>query len=258
MALLPNRSKPDADKAAEREAAQNDSFLREVDEAVRQDEMLYAARRYGIPALVVAGIGLAAFGGFLLWKEQRESGLEEHSEQLVRGIDHLAAGDLDTALSSVDPVIADGADGAQASARLMRAGVLLARGEKAEAISLYGKVADDSSAPQPYRDAAAVRLVAADFDGMKPADIERRLKPLAVPGKPWFGSAGEMLAMSYLAQGKKEQAGTLFAAIAKDKEVPETLRSRTRQMAGILGVDAIVDADTFVKSAEEGETAPAQ
>lgn len=258
MALLPTRSKTDADKAAENEPAKNDSFLREVDEAVRHDQMLHAARRYGIPALVTVGIGLAAFAGFLFWKDQREGGLEENSEQLVRAIDHLSAGDLNTALSAVDPVIEDGSDGAQASARLLKAGILLARNDRAGAISLYSEVADDSSAPQTYRDAATVRLVATNFDSMKPEEVERRLKPLAVPGKPWFGAAGEMLAMSYLAQGKKAQAGSLFSAIAKDKDVPETLRSRTRQMAGILGVDAIVDADTFMKTAEDGETAPAQ
>jgi len=37
-------------------------------------------------------------------------------------------------------------------------------------------------------------------------------------------------------------AGPLFAAIARDKDTPESLRNRARQMAGLLGVDAIDDA----------------
>jgi hypothetical protein len=78
---------------------------------------------------------------------------------------------------------------------------------------------------------------------MKPDDVVKRLKPLAQPGKPFFGSAGELLGAAYLAQGRKDLAGPLFAAISKDKNAPASLRSRTRQLAGVLGVDAIDDVD---------------
>jgi len=66
-----------------------------------------------------------------------------------------------------------------------------------------------------------------------------RLKPLAVPGKPWFGSAGELVALAYIKQNKTEAAGGILAGIAKDKTVPDTLRRRARQLAGQLGVDAV-------------------
>ena len=44
----------------------------------------------------------------------------------------------------------------------------------------------------------------------------------------------------------------MFAQIAKDKTVPDTLRRRTRQMAGLLGVDAVEDPGTatIVQSAQ--------
>src|SRR5690606_39779026 len=95
--------------------------------------------------------------------------------------------------------------------------------------------------PQPYRDLATLRSVATRFEEMQPQQIVDRLKTLATPGNPWFGSAGELVAMAYLKQGKQDLAGPLFAAIAKDEDVPQTLRSRTRQMAGLLGYDAVVD-----------------
>jgi len=62
-----------------------------------------------------------------------------------------------------------------------------------------------------------------------------------VPGNPWFGSAGELVAMAYLRQNKPDLAGPLFAALAKDKTVPDSIRQRARQMAGALGVDAVDD-----------------
>ena len=81
-------------------------------------------------------------------------------------------------------------------------------------------------------------MTALEFDTMKPEQVIARLEPLAKPGNPWFGSAGEMTAMAMLKQGRKAEAGRLFAAIAADKPVPVTIRSRAVQIAGTLGVDA--------------------
>ena len=92
-----------------------------------------------------------------------------------------------------------------------------------------------------------MRDVSTNFDTMKPADVVAQLGDLAKPGNPWFGSAGELVAMAHLESGNRAEAGKLFADIAKDEEQPETLRSRARQMAGLLGVDAIVDVEKLLK-----------
>jgi len=50
-----------------------------------------------------------------------------------------------------------------------------------------------------------------------------------------------MTGVAYLKQGKPAQAAPLFAAIARDEGVPESIRSRVVQMSGTLGIDAIED-----------------
>jgi hypothetical protein len=47
-----------------------------------------------------------------------------------------------------------------------------------------------------------------------------------------------MTALALVKQGKTKQAGELFASLAKDKSVPESIRDRSIQIAGTLGVDA--------------------
>jgi hypothetical protein len=106
------------------------------------------------------------------------------------------------------------------------------------AAATYRNIAADSSMPQPYRDAALIRQTAIEFDQIKPEDVIARLQPLAKAGEPWFGSAGEMTALAMIKQGKRQEAGRIFAALAKDKAVPETIRARAVQIAGSLGVDA--------------------
>ena len=105
------------------------------------------------------------------------------------------------------------------------------------------------------RDLARLRLVAMQFDTMDKSQVAAQLGPLVQPGNPWFGSAGELLAMAYVEQGKRTEAGRLFAEIARSETVPDPIRSRARQMAGVLGVDAIPDVDEFLKQQRQRQQA---
>jgi hypothetical protein len=247
LALRPDRSLTPEDKRARDQAAQDDVLLREVDDAVRQDQYAEAARQYGKPIGIALVLALVLFGGYLVWDSRQDAAHERDSESLVRSLDQVEHGDLASASTSLDPLIAGGGDGQQAAAQLLKAGIAMEQSKPDEAAKLYDTVAADASAPQALRDLATIRAVTSRYDKMTPADVVARLKPLAVPGNPWFGPAGEMVAMAYLDQGKSAEAGALFAAISKDKNSSETMKSRTRQMAGLLGVDAIDDVDTVIQ-----------
>jgi hypothetical protein len=257
VALPSDPEKTRADELAARRAAEQEVLLREVDEAMRKDQLGTAARRYGW--LIGGGLvlALAAFGGYLFWQDRREARLEETSEQFVTTLDKLEAGQVDQAEGDL-ATLADGDTATAVAAKLTRAGVALQADRQAEAVALLDEIAADADAPQAYRDLATVRSVAARFEQMQPQQVIDRLKPLATPGNAWFGSAGELVAMAYLKQNKPELAGPLFAAIAKEEGVPQTLRSRARQMAGVLGYDAVVDVDqTHAQMREEDASASA-
>ena len=226
---------------AERDAAQGDAFLREVDEALREDEFLTLFKRHGKMVALGLTSGLTLLGGYLWWGSHQDNMRAEKAEQVTIAMDMLEAGKLDGAKQQLDPVVAKGGEGSKTVAQLLQAGIALQQGKKDQAAGLYAAVAADGGAPQAYRDLATLREVALRFDTMKPEDVVARLKPLALPGNPWFGSAGELLGMAYLKQGHKELAGPLFGTIARDKDTPDSLRARTRQMAGLLGFDAIDD-----------------
>ena len=254
MALPPDSEKSRADQLAARRAAEQEVLLREVDEAVRQDQLGSAARRYGWAIAGAAVLALGAFGGYLFWQDRREGQLEEASETLVTTLDQLQSGQIDQAEDDL-AALAEGSSATAVSAKMARAGVALRENRQQEAVSLLDEIAADEDAPQPYRDLATIRSVATRFEQMEPQQVIDRLKPLAIPGNPWFGSAGELVAMAYLKQGKPNLAGPLFAAIAKDEGVPQSLRARTRQMAGLLGVDAVVDVDETLAQMREDDAA---
>lgn len=241
MALRPNQPQSPDDKRAEREAAQQDVFLREVDDALRQDEMLGVLQRWGKPIGAAVVLGLAGLAGYMVWENMRQGEAGERGEQLTMAIDQIDQRNLAAADKQLIPLAKGEGEGTRAAAALLRGGIALQQGKKDEAVKLFAAVSADASAPQPFRDLATIRQVAANFDAMQPQQVIDRLKPLAVPGNSWFGAAGELVGMAYMKQGKNELAGPLFAAIARDKETPESLRTRARQIAGLLGVDAVDD-----------------
>ena len=241
MALPPETpAAPAPANRSSRDSAREDVFMREVDDALREDELKTFVDRYGKPLLAAIVIGLAALGGWLWWSGAQEQEAGERGEAYTQALDDLDAGNLAGADEKL-AAMADGSGGSATSAKLLRAGIALEQGKTAEAVALYEEVAANDDAPQPYRDLATVRAVAADFDTRDPADVIARLKPLAVEGNPWFGVAGELVGMAYLKQDKPKLAGPLFAQIARDEDMPQTLRGRARQLAGLLGVDALDD-----------------
>ena len=240
---------------ARRRAAQEDALLREVDDAVRQDDMLDFGKRHGRSLTLVASVLVIGFGGYLFWESRRDAGRETQSEALIAALDQAQAGNLRMAASAVQPLLADGAPGPSASARLLAAGAATAQNRPADAARILSALAADGDAPKAMRDLARIRVVAMQFDATDKGRVAAQLEPLAQPANPWFGSAGELLAMAYLEQGKRAEAGRLFAEIARTETVPDPIRSRARQMAGVLGVDAIPDVDAFLKQQRERQQA---
>ncbi|MCZ8170697.1 MAG: tetratricopeptide repeat protein [Novosphingobium sp.] len=248
---MPPSEKPAApSKAEERAAAQQDVFLREVDDALREDQLKTILNRYGKPIGAVIGVGLLALAGWLWWDNSAQQKAAEQSEKAIIALDKLEAGNAAGTLADLDALAKDGSDGTRTTAALTRAAILVQQGKTEEGAKAFAAIAADDSAPQAFRDMATVREVSIRFDSLPPQQVIDRLKPLAVPGNAWFGSAGELVGMAYLKQGKPELAGPLFAAIGKNTEVPSSLRSRMRQVAGQLGYDAGTDDVTTPAAAQ--------
>lgn len=224
MALTPD--KPD------------EAFLREVDEDLRRERLESFAKTYGkwIAAAVV--LFLAAVAAWLYWQDRQQEQAAQKTEELVAVYNDIGAGNMEQAKRRLEPLADADNDMIRSLALLTQAAVALDTNDRAEALAKYRKIADDGDVPEPYRNLALIRATAIEFDTLKPEEVVARLEPLTEPGNPWFGSAGELTAMAYLKQGQSERAGRLFAEIAADSQVPETIRSRAVQIAGTLGIDA--------------------
>jgi hypothetical protein len=239
----------------DKRAGSDEAFLREVDDAVRASNLSYFWTRYGRWLLAVIVAGLLAFGGWIFYQQQQQAAADKQSEEFVDAMDKLRAGQDKEARAKLATIAKAEQPGYRAMTQLVEANLLGEDGKTKEAIAIYAKVAGDSSLPQTFRDLALIRQTSAEFDTLAPQSVVDRLKPLATPGHAWFGSAGELTALAYLKMGKENLAGPIFAQIAKQEGLPQTLRSRAQQMAGALGVDTVQVDEKRNAATKAGETA---
>lgn len=245
MARTPTETPKDEDPAGP--SREDEILMREIDEAVRQDDALEFFQKYGVMLGVGVSLILAAMLGYWWWDSTSEAELERQSETIVSALDSVDVEDYAGASDKVEPLIETASPGARTAARFVQAAAALEQDDPARAVELYAAIATDEEAPQPLRDLALIREVATNFDDREPADVIAKLQDLAVPGNAFFGSAAELTAIAHLEAGNRDEAGMLFAEIARDETQPETLRSRSRQMAGLLGVDAIDDVEQLLE-----------
>lgn len=216
----------------------DESFLREVDENLRRDQMRDFGKRYG--AWIAGGIllFLAAVAGWLYWQDRQKKEAEAATETLSGVMNNIGSGNAGNAPQQLQPLEESSSDAVRAAARLTQAAIALQKADRTTAIANYREVLNDDGLAEPYRDLANVRLTTLEFDSLPPQEVIARMENLAKPGNPWFGSAGELTGMAMLKLNRNAEAGRLFAAIAADERVPDTIRSRAVQIAGSLGVDA--------------------
>jgi hypothetical protein len=214
----------------------NEAFFREVEEGLRQDKFANFWKRYGIASIALVLLLLAALAGYFWWRNYQAEQAGKLGAELTSALE--LTGDKKAAGAKLDPLAKSDSPGYRAAALLAKANIAIDSNDKAGAAALYRQIAADTNLDAAYRDLATIRLAALEYDNLPPQQVIDRLKPYAAAGNPWFGSAGEMTGMAYLKMNKPQDAARIFAAMAKDQKVPETIRNRASMMAGSLGIDA--------------------
>ena len=214
----------------------DDSFVREVDEEYRRAQLARAWKRYGIVAVVAVALLLAALAGGLWWRAEQGRRAGVTGEEFTQALTRIEAGNVPGAVPVLDRLAASDKPGYAALAQLMQASNAVTAGDTAKAAAIYARLAADTALPPPLRDLATVKGVRLEYDSLPPETVIARLKPLSLPGNPWFGVAGEMTALAQLKAGRPALAGALLAGIAKDPAQPPSLRGRAQQLAQSLGV----------------------
>ncbi len=236
-----------------------DSFLREVDEDVRRDQLLRLWQQYGI---YLTAVVVAAFLGVIgyQWSESRRAAQAEKVGASFEAATRLAAENKsDEALAAFTAIAKDAPAGYQAVARLRVASAHAKAGRVVEALAAYEVLAKDGSTDELLRDFATLQAAMLRLDQADWTEMKNRLTPLLDDAKPWHAPAREVLGLAAYKAGQNDEATKLFEQILGDKASTTGLVRRAQEMLAVLtDAAAAKAAATAAPAPATNQTEPAK
>ena len=208
-----------------------DSFIDEVTEEVRRDELYKMLRRYGwIAALVI----LLVIGG-VAWLEVRKAQARAEAEALGDAmLAALSVEDDGARLQALGAISAQTPD-AKAVLSLITAAEQTQADDAAAAIATLDALAVDGAVPEMYRQIAQFKSLTLQADTTDAQTRRTAFGAMAQPGNPLRLLASEQLALIDIETGDTEAALARLQGILEDAQVTEGLQQRALQVIVALG-----------------------
>lgn len=210
-----------------------DSFINEVSEEVRQDQLYGYLRKYGWIAGVLV---LVLVGGTALNEARRasnEASAEKFGDDVITAMLNNDSSARVASLASID------APSTQSEVIL----AFLKSGEEAQESASYEaataeleKIKANPEAAQVYQDLAAFKAALLLGEDVASADRKSAFEAIIVPGGAFRLLAEEQVALIEVEMGEKDAAIARLTAIYEDAEVTTSLRQRVGQWQLALGV----------------------
>ncbi|EKF41392.1 tetratricopeptide repeat protein [Nitratireductor indicus] len=212
----------------------DDSFIREVNEELRQDQLKSIWRRFGPLAIGAAVLLVVATAGYVGYERWTTSRANASGDAFSQALQLARQGENDQALAAFDELEKTGHGAYPLLARMRAATVLAAKGEVDEAVKAFDAIAADRSTSDVVADVARLRAGLLLVDHGSYADVSARVETLTSDGNALRHTAREALALSAWKEGKREDALKLFEQIAGDAAAPRNTRQRAEIMSELI------------------------
>jgi hypothetical protein len=213
----------------------SDEFIREVDEAVRQDRWLKLWQHYGsyiIGAALALVIGTAAGVG---WRTYQESRSLADARRYAAATELLRQERAAEAAEAFAALAADAGSGYAVLARLRGAQALGEAGDVAAKAAALSDLAEDGDATTLYRKLSSLLTTHGEFENIAPETLTARLEPMADANEPWRYSARELTALAQMRAGQTEAARRTLIELLGDPGTPPNLVRRAGELLAALG-----------------------
>lgn len=222
----------------------SNEFIREVDEAVRQDRWLGLWKRYGpylIGGALAIVLGTAAGVG---WREYQASERREEARRFAAAVELMEAGRAAEAAEAFT-TLADNADRGYAVLARLRAAEALDRvGDPAAKVRLLETLAASDATETTFGDLARLLAAQERLDEADPDALAERLAGFTAPEHPWRYTALELLALAQMRAGETMAARETLTELVRASGTPANLMQRASELLSALGgpVDRTGDA----------------
>jgi hypothetical protein len=223
-----------------------DNIFNEVDEEVRREQLKKLWDRYGLFIIILAVLvvlGIGGWRGYEFWQNREAARAGSAFEAALALSEEGKTAEAEKAFAEIART---GTPGYQPLARL-RVAAAAAQRDRAEGVKLYDEITASPVGPM-LQDLAAVRAGFLLVDTADFKELERRLAPLAEPGRPFRHSARELLALSAWKHGDVTAARRYVSLVNEDNDTPQSVRARIEVVAALLAASGAPDAKSDAKS----------
>jgi hypothetical protein len=231
-----------------------DEFIREVDEAVRQERWLKLWKQYGT---FIIGAALAIVLGTAVgvaWREYRASARLDEATQYAQAVELLRQ-DRPAEAAEIFANLAEDADSGYAVLARLRAAEARGEAGKPEAkLETLTRLAESDAAPV-YRDLGRLLAAQHQLGQAESGALAQELDGLAAPEEPWRYSALELQALAQMQAGETLQARRTLTTLVSEPGTPANLARRASELLESLGGPP--DSEAAEQTSEaEGEGKP--
>jgi hypothetical protein len=212
----------------------DDSFFREVNEEMRQDQARALWNRYGPLAIALAVavvLGTAAWVAYDYWATSKAN---RSGDAFSQALTLAEEGKHDEALGALQQLEENGYGAYPLLARMRSATLLAEKGEFEAAVAAFDAVAADDSIPVSISDIARLRAALILVDHGSYADVSARVETLTTETNTLRHAAREALGLAAWKEGKLADALKLFEQIASDEAAPRNTRERATLLTELI------------------------
>jgi hypothetical protein len=208
-------------------------IFHEVDEEVRREQLKKLWDRYSLLIIAVAVlivVGIGGWRGYEWWIAKRSAAAGAEFEAAVTLSEQGKHAEAEAAFAKAAAAAPDG----YRVLAPFRAATELASSNRPEAIKAYDALAADSSLGATWQDLAGVRAGMLLVDTAPLAEMQKRLAPLAEPGRIYRHTARELLALSAWKNNDPTAAKRYLDMIATDGDTPPGTRARAEMLTALI------------------------
>lgn len=215
-------------------ANQDDSFIREVNDELRSEQMRAIWTRFGrilIGIAILIVLGTAGKVGYDYWHKMSSSA---SGDEFLAALNLARDNKADEALAALADLEKEGYGSYPVLARLRGASIKANEGDTEAAIAIFSEVGKDSSVPAALRDAAKLRAAYLLVDTGTYEQVSAEAEALSTPQHALRHSAREVLGLSAFKAGDKAKAKEWFDQIISDGESPRNLANRAQIILDLI------------------------
>ena len=230
-----NDKKPPAPAPEDPRSREQEQFFDEVSDELKQERYAEIWKKYGRYFVGLAVAIVLGVAGYQYWQSEQLKAGEAASERFGAALALARDGKVKEAVTAFAGLAQDGPKGYAGLARLQQAAQLQKSGDRAGAMLALEQLANDAAADPLFREVAVIHWAHAGLDDADPAKMTERLKPLTAKDSPWRHMALELSALYAERAGRRADAIQILTDLEKDKDAPQGVRSRAKELLAILG-----------------------